>query len=378
MKKQYCAFVDESGNTNLDVSVKGASSHFVIAAMILPHPAVSEVRATLDAIREQYFGGREMKSSVIGNNHEWRLKALPSILSLPCQRIVLVVDKDLVRKDNGLQYQPTFRKYLARQLYMVLKEVHNDLSIVADRVGDEKFMQSCERYFDSTLTNTLFGPFQFDFCPAADDVLVQAADMVAGSVHKLVAPDTPPEIKVRLQATIGRSVQIIDWPLRWRPVRDAIAASGEYDEAICQLSVDRAASFIETYAGSDDEARMLQVRCVRLLRSYLVHFDPDTWNKYWEIRQNIDRGEQIKRRWFNGEIVAPIRDADVLLVSGNPGFKLASCEADVRLYLQQTVSTAVPMVARARHIADAVRRVTDGRLDLLSVPAFTSLQKGAS
>ncbi len=60
---RYSAYIDESGNHDLATEKDGASRYFLILAIIVEQENVPALRSAIEAIKEEFFGTGEMKSS---------------------------------------------------------------------------------------------------------------------------------------------------------------------------------------------------------------------------------------------------------------------------------------------------------------------------
>ena len=105
-------FLDEFGNSNLDDSKVGNSTHFIIAAILVPESKVRLLTNSVEEIRERFFQKGEIKSKNVGNNHKRRLLILKELVKLDFNILLLVVDKQKIRKESGLQYKRSFYKFL--------------------------------------------------------------------------------------------------------------------------------------------------------------------------------------------------------------------------------------------------------------------------
>jgi len=60
------AFLDESGDPNLDVEA-GATTHFVAAAVIVPEAHLEKLRTDIEAVRVRHFQTGKIKSSSVAS-----------------------------------------------------------------------------------------------------------------------------------------------------------------------------------------------------------------------------------------------------------------------------------------------------------------------
>ena len=70
------AYIDESGNHDLDTSKSGASSYFIVCAIIVDAVNNDQFVNDADAIRSKHFQSSEMKSSKVRakTDHKRRIK----------------------------------------------------------------------------------------------------------------------------------------------------------------------------------------------------------------------------------------------------------------------------------------------------------------
>lgn len=96
------AFVDESGNHDLDTSKSGSSGFFVICSIIITEKNLSGAYERAEALRLQHFQTGEIKSSKLkAKDSDRRRKILLDLSELPLKLYFTVVDKSRVHKDGG-------------------------------------------------------------------------------------------------------------------------------------------------------------------------------------------------------------------------------------------------------------------------------------
>ena len=90
MSKTY-AFIDECGNTGLDLERQGTSSHFIIVAIIINEENIGSMKSQVEQIRRTYFQSGEMKSITLSHNR--RRRVLDDLLHVDYKYYALIVDK---------------------------------------------------------------------------------------------------------------------------------------------------------------------------------------------------------------------------------------------------------------------------------------------
>ncbi len=140
------AFVDASGDPDLDVHKPGVSPLFVLTAVTVAAEKLEQVRTAAARIRGRHFQRGEMKSSTIGGDDERRYRIVSEIAPLDFRLFALVVDKARLDRDSGLAFKKSFFKYLHEMLFERLYAAHAHTRVIADEHGSRDFMEEFERY----------------------------------------------------------------------------------------------------------------------------------------------------------------------------------------------------------------------------------------
>ena len=146
-------------------------------------------------IKKNYFSGGIIKSSGIGNNHRRRLALLKDITKLPFNYYAYYVNKSDIdfNMQKGLKYRKTFYKFFHKELYnnITANFKLNNIFIKADRIGGEDYIKSFKKYIHKNFHNNLFNQplyenqICFDFYNDKDEVIIQLADFIAGTLGKI-------------------------------------------------------------------------------------------------------------------------------------------------------------------------------------------------
>ena len=139
-------YLDEFGNSNLDVSKQGASSHFIIAAILVPESKVKALESGVEIIRKQEFQSGEMKSSSVGKNHTRRARILQKLAKLDFNILLLVIDKHKLSSQSGLKYKTSFYKFLYQRIYEHLRSNISRLRLHNDGMGSREFLNGFVEY----------------------------------------------------------------------------------------------------------------------------------------------------------------------------------------------------------------------------------------
>lgn len=182
MDRTY-AFVDESGNTDLDTSKGGSSGFFIVCSILVAEKDLDAAYAQAEALRKRHFQTGEIKSSSLKlKDADRRARILNDLSELPFKLYFTVVDKSRIHKDGGLRIKTSFIKYVNGLLYERLFHAYPDLRMIVDEHGGQDFQESLRSYVLDRFVDDLFGDQDaFQTTSSKNNVLVQVADFFAGS-----------------------------------------------------------------------------------------------------------------------------------------------------------------------------------------------------
>jgi hypothetical protein len=135
MDRTY-AFVDESGNTDLDTSKGGSSGFFIVCSILVAEKDLDAAYAQAEELRKRHFQTGEIKSSNLKlKDSDRRVRILNELAELPFKLYLTVVDKSRIYKDGGLRIKTSFIKYVNGLLYERLFSAYPDLRMIVDEHG---------------------------------------------------------------------------------------------------------------------------------------------------------------------------------------------------------------------------------------------------
>lgn len=373
------AYVDESGNHDLDVEKSGASNLYICVAVLVDERQLESAKAGVREISKSFFSGHEIKSSSVGSNHPRRKRLLEQVSQLDFGYFALVVDKCRLFRDSGLQYKTSFYKYLNCELYRRILTSGVRLHVVADQHGGQTFMDSFQPYLQKRGLPNLFSGFTHDFADSATEPLVQLADLIAGSLTYVYDPEKRGDHSTAFKDLLNpKQIGIGGWPL----VSSSTPHQGDsdddvWDDQLRASCISRAESFEREYLDSGNEDREMQIAVLRHLL-FIKESDEFTGNDsiYADVLiqhlQDLDY-PALNRQAFSSRVVGPLRDAGLVLAGSNDGYRLATSLHDIRTYLDHDLSLIEPMMARLKRAREKVRQATTNRLAILNLPGYRCL-----
>jgi len=117
-----------------------------------------------------------------------------------------------------------------------------------------------------------------------------------------------------------------------------------------------------------------------LLLLYFNTYGSDIYLTAGEIMQHLNatRDEALTPRQFQTKVIAPLRDAGVLVVSSasgeHKGYKLPSSIGDLHKFVSHGKSMIIPMLHRIRIFRETIKAASGGGLDILAYEDFRELQ----
>lgn len=366
------AYIDECGNFGFDFSSEGVSKKYILCAVIVKNSDLPFLHDEVKKVKnDNGFQNTEMKSSTIGNNYRRRSKIISELLPINFRIILLIADKQAFRDGSPLKtYRKSFIKYLHQRLYCVLYTAYPKLKIIEDQIGSSEFQESFKEYVRENRPQNLFNDYDFDYTDSKDELLVQLADFVGGTISKAITDPASPNY---LEMLKGKIICTEEFPNTKGPYWGSTPASAKnYNQDIYDLAIFRANTFIAEHEQNELGDVKLQVIAVRYLLFYVQNIDA---LKYISSHQLLNILEEytetkISLNYLYRRIIAPLRDAGVILASCSQGYKIPISAVDITTYINQTHTVVSPMLHRIGICRDLIKQQTNNELDVLDDPAF--------
>lgn len=372
------AYVDESGNHDLDTSKAGASSYFIVCAIIVDDNKNQKFVNDADAIRVKHFQIGEMKSSKIRakEGHKRRIRILEDILSLDFTFYALAVDKNEIYKNSGYQYKKSFVKNLNGKIYGSLFQHYADVRVLADETGDQEFSKSLKSYVDNNHVPDLFFESTFELVPSNDYVGVQIADFIAGTLAQVYEGKSGVALREKYLELIKlKSVGVDEWPIKYSPKLNANAHIFEFDQVIMEYSLNKAALFLENNRSNHDDDTKMQVCALDFLIFQSQWNNAQDYVPTHALMSHLRESGygKISEQIFRSSVIAKLRDADVLIASSQKGYKIPRELKDMYDFAAKVDSQVVPQLRRLNKARKSILMATSNKLDILKGTDFPNL-----
>lgn len=375
------AFVDEFGAFGYDFENPGCSTHFIISAVIVDVANLSAVGAAIENIRKKYFQTGEMKSVKVGTNHKRRICILQEIKQLPLSIFSFVCDKRKIYENSGLTYKKSFYKFLNNIVYQELRIAFPSLVIVADRTGSNDYIQSFIEYVQKReVPLTLFDSSLFRYEDSTQQVIIQAADMISGSLaydydeHKKNAA----EGHSYYQLLQDKLLRIKFFPITFDNYDvSQDSANLQYNAEIADICYRKAKYFIETHNKTDDIEVKQQVAVLNYLLFRFMNKSP---RKYIPTKELISQltflgYEKMSIQTFRNKVIAKLRDNEVIISSSKGGYKIPNTEEELDDFINHGKTIIMPMLSRLKKCNDIIRMGTNGKVKLFEKAEYCDLSR---
>lgn len=373
------AFVDESGNHDLDTSKSGSSGFFVICSIIITEKDLPGAYERAEALRLQHFQTGEIKSSKLkAKDSDRRRKILVDLSELPLKLYFTVVDKSRVHKDGGLQFKQSFIKSVNNLLYERLFNHCTDLHMTVDEHGGSEFQASLREYVAARYSDDLFGDSAFQTKSSDSDVLIQVADFFAGTVaHIYECKASNDVVEVYKNILRNKTLGLLEWPPKYQSlIPPPMSESAYADYRVHQQALKQADQFLAKVGDHPNEDERLQLCILDFLR-FRSEFVSDEYVSTEDIAKHLaNRGFQgLGDQKIRSSGIAKLRDSEVIIASATKGYKIPRTRADINDFLELASSQILPLLDRVKKARDVYRLSSVGEYDILAEDQFTQIRK---
>ncbi len=370
------AYIDECGSFGFDFEKEGTSKYYLLCAIVVENDKIDTLHADFEKVkRTNGMSNSELKSSSVSDSRRNRI--MTQLLLLNFRIVLFFADKEkFVKGSPPTEYRPVFIKYLDQHMYNLLYQAYPRLKIIQDETGWPEFQESFKKYVEAHRPDyNLFNQYEFDLVNSKDQILVQLADFIAGSIIKGLLD---PNYTNYLEMLRGKITAVEYFPPEHEPYWGKLKPEDcQYDARIFSLALKSAQAFLSKYGEDETDDRKMQVAVLRYLKMYVLQISPTDFVYSDELVRHLRENVQIRvtRNTLFRRAIAPLRDAGVILASCNKGYKIPISVKDLMTYLNQSLTTVGPMVHRMGICRNLVKQGTDGALDLFDDPALIRFKR---
>ena len=246
-------------------------------------------------------------------------------------------------------------------------------------------MRSFKLYVEKNHTRSLFEGSELTFTSSTNNVLVQLADFITGTLGRYYDESKNDEHQTQYMSLLSsRLASINEFPTEYKTQNFLIEQGqsfSEYDREIATVSINLAIDFIDKNKGEgkDDIDR---INFLRLLLMYQRALGPDRYitTAAFLNHLNAQRSTPMSNQYFRTKIVGKLRDSGVLIASssssvgGKSGYKLPASLQDIRNYIQHGNNQILPILSRIKICRERILLATHNQLDVLNFDEYIKLK----
>lgn len=354
------------------------SKYFIVCAVIIDDCQFDTLWHEVETIRKKYFQNGEIKSNSVKDrdNHARRIKILERILELDFKFYAVAVEKDALRRDGGFPYKRSFLKFINGLLYRQLFENYPSITVFADEHGGDEFKLSFQQYIENNHKPDLFWDSELNLVSSHDNLLVQLADFLVGTIAKVYESKFNPALLESYRALLKtKALDLKEWPTKHQTYFEPDKTSKEYDRFIHSHALSKAEIYIEKHREYNDEETRLQV-CVLSHLVFNSRLSSD--DGYIATKSLLEHLENcgfsgVSEQAIRSQIVAKLRDKDVIIASCNQGYKIPSSYSDLFDFVERVNSLVLPLLERLNKARNSYMVASKGDVDLLKGVEYPEL-----
>ncbi|WP_413298967.1 DUF3800 domain-containing protein [Bacillus sp. 1P10SD] len=376
---QY-GFLDEFGDYRFDFDKSDVSTHFIIVAILVKDSNKASLEQEMDRIRQAYVQTGDLTTRSFDNDHTQRMQILNEIKDLPFSVYAYVIDKRKIREDSGIMSKSSFVKYVNKMVYKDLNRSFEQLDLVADNRDEKLFLREFKNYIRTKSIPDLFNHSTFGFNNSKSNILLQLADVIAGTLAKGYDLTHQSNQYRSFFKIIRNKIAAINLlPLDYKDFLYDYKSTNQdsrYNDVIIQHSVNLTYQYVEKHRKSEEEDEKLRIDFLKFLLFNLKE-NPDEYVYTEEILDNLNaiRDLKLNPHNFRSSVVSKLRDSGLLIASSNKGYKLPACLNDLYDFVNLSSLTIHPMIQRISKCRDQILLATNNEIDILGQKGYGYLKK---
>lgn len=293
----------------------------------------------------------------------------------------VVIDKSQLIEMKGLHFKPSFYKFTNNIVHKELKRAFREITIVADEIGGSEYMQSFAKYVKERQDiPNLLNDAAFRFENSKNDVLIQLADLISGSIAYDFDPhrgDTSQNYRRMLEKKFIR-IELYPKNIETYTV-DTSALAESYDKDVADICMRQALIFLGKHEDDEDVERKAQVIILKYLLFRFMNNDQRKYIPTKELKNQLlySLEQEFSTQTFRTRIIGKMRDEGVIIASSSPkkGYKIPATKAELYDFINHGTTIILPMLERLKKCRDTIKLGTANQLDLFEKTEYSNLKK---
>lgn len=353
MNKAYI-FIDEFGNSHLDLSKNGTFSHFIYTSVIIDEENLERARKLRAEICLKFRLGPDIKSRNIKEKDFYkRIQILEFLINnLDFHIDVFVIDKSKIDSLSLLD-KKTFYKYFQKTFVKKYNEKFDSFSIFADAVGTDFKKELQSFVFNNGINRDLFNPDRaFELTDdKTGEKLVQLADFVSGCIGKIFCLSHSSLKSKEIYEKINQRLSVDYFPYETSQNYYLKNSNIQHDKIIREMNFKSVHKFLE----KENLKKQEHIRLVEYLQlqSQIDH------NRLVPTHELLNYLQKFYKNYTTEKLRVLVRDLryEGLLIishSGKPGYKLASSYIDIYENFNHFLKYVIPMLQKVQAMNESL------------------------
>lgn len=349
-------FIDESGTV---MSGARESNLYICTAVIVSENNKQAVIDGLFGLIKKHKLGTILKSSSIGSNNQRRIAILRDLMSLDFSYLFLLTDKSKFLPDSPLEkYKKIRYKFLHKKLNWILEEKNYNLKVIIDKHGSDEFQKECLKYYQKN-TQTLFsGTLDIDYADDKDEVILQIADFIGGSLMYCFDKDRKGEHSEQIRQILQRKEVGCEFFPRgtFSTIDTRPIPAADLEEQLYRQLYNNATLFLDKTEESSDELEQMQYQTLNRLFIARCYEEPShQWIYSEDLYEDLkEQSFDISKRAFTVKVIGGLRYKGIIIAGSPNGYKLALNLEDINNYLAHDNNIVFPMLDKLKLARDQV------------------------
>ena len=221
----------------------------------------------------------------------------------------------------------------------------------------------------------MLNEYDFDYVDSRDELLVQLADVVGGSIGHILTDIAAPNY---LEMLKGKILAVEYFPNKNEPYWGTTNPKDcKYNKDIYTLAIKCATDYIAKFEKAEDDEHRVRVAFLRYLLFQVNEVSPTQYISSNQILSAVREytAQRITKNYLFRRIIAPLRDEGIIIASCSRGYKIPISVDDITTYLNQTHTIVSPMLHRVEVCRNLILQSTAGNLDILNDAAFARYKR---
>jgi len=225
----------------------------------------------------------------------------------------------------------------------------------------------------------MFDEYYFQFVNSKAEPLIQLADLLSGTISFGFESSKKCEEYKGFYSLIKERTVLKTWPIEHNNylVNLDLIKKSEYDDKIAVYCLRLAIKYIKEHEKTGVSSDVDKVLVLEYLMNQLYAYNP---NKYISSKELIRYINGISKSQYNDQtfktnLIANLRDNNVIISSSANGYKIPVSKKELYSYTNLTLGMVMPMLDRLERCRSRILALTNNELDILEAEEHQKIKQ---